>query len=655
MKTTLLLIFALVALNVSAKKFIIQDFFNEPTDINAIRYVVNDINDEKCALIRIYTDIKNLEFNSNLGIAKKEIKSDGEIWIYVSPNEKRLEISAVDFMPVSYNFPLKIESTKVYIMKLTSDDQPIRKVEGKGGLTINTNPEGAIVLIDGLPLSNKNTPLDLPDVLALDYKVILTKDRFFPIDTMITVEAEKNSSYMFNLIPKFSDVVINTIPAGAVVTIDDAEVGRTPLILAGEIQGLTHGEHIINIQHKDCYDLNKVIKIEPGKDTFNFELLQVNGTLSVRTIPDGANVYVDDKFLGITPIFDSKINMGNKIINISKEGFSTINHRMSVIENQQVILIDTLEKLINMTINTVPEGAQLLLNGQYMGITPVRIPLLYGINDFTFMKKDYVKKIVQENITKGKTKYEFEYRLDLDQYEVQVLSNPDSANVYIRGEFKGVTPCKIYLPNEKTKIKFERSKFITSTKKIKPGDTNYTIKGELRKTVKESKTIGFCFEKWNQPNDYKARFDVGNLLILKGGWKNFKENISVDSANFRGIFTGNVELSPTIPVTRYAEICPFAGIGAEVGLNDTLGLFKNISQPFINSFNYSFGSYFYANIINNLQVYIQLAWVNQIGDVTYNENYIDNDAVNNKTWNDFFPGRYGFRTAIGVRIRLGVN
>ena len=143
------------------------------------------------------------------------------------------------------------------------------------------------------------------------------------------------------------------------------------------------------------------------------------------------------------------------------------------------------------------------------------------------------------------------------------------------------------------------------------------------------------------------------MLILKGGWVNYNENIVANSTSFKGLFTGTVEFSPTIPVTKYAEICPFAGVGIEMGLMDTLSFFDNFTKTVIHSYNYSFGSYVYANIINNLQVYFQFAWVNQLNNVNYNESYFNNEYMNDKNWNDIFPNRYGFRTAIGIRIRLG--
>ena len=659
MKTLLLFIFILLGLNLSAKKFVPSKIVHDPTSVQAIMYSKTDINGNKCALLIIRTDLTDIDliFDTRMGITERKKKSNNEIWLYISPGEKSLEISAPNFMPASIIFSEKINSSSVYYLELDSDDQPLRTVEGKGGISINTNPEGAIVLIDGLGMAdlNKHTPFSMSDVNALEYKITLTKNRFFALDTIMTVEAGKNSSYFFNLEPKFSDVTITSEPSGAIVTIEGDEKGRTPLELNGELLGLLHGEHNIKIVHEDCYQFNKAIVINPNEENiFHFELSEINGTISVRTIPDGANVRIDGEFLGITPIHKNKINTGSKIIEIDKEGYSSVRYKRKVIENEQVFFNDTLTEVGDMQINTKPEGAQFFFNGKYMGMTPVRIKTALGVHEFKFVKKDYVVQFVQEDI-KGDIvkKLKFEYKLDLEQYEIQVFSEPDSVNVYVRGELKGVTPCKIYLPNEKTKIKFEKAKYISSTKKLKPGDTDFVLNGELRKTVKEIQTVGFCFERWD-PKDYKARFDIGNLAIFKFGWNNFENDVIFNNISFKGIGSATFEFSPTFPVTRYGEISPFGGIGYEAGIrSDTLNYIDNMFNPAISSVYYSFGSYFYVNIINNLQVYLQLAWLNQINDVKFNEDDFSNIPDQEKNWDNIFKGRYGFRTAFGIRIRLG--
>ncbi len=662
MKKLLLIILIFSGVSVNAKKFIVEEFFHDPTDITARRNVKTDINGNRCALVRIYTDIVDLSFDSNLGITEKQYQSNNEIWVYISPGEKRLELSAPNFMPLTFNFPVAIENSEVYIMKLTSDEQPIRTVEGKGGITINTVPEGAAVIIDGLPGVNRKTPFDLQEIMALDYKVILSKDRYFALDTMVTVAAEKNSSYMFTLKPKFADIVINSEPEGAVVSINDVEMGRTPLELKGEELGLDHGQHIIQLEHKDCYTMTNTIVVEPNKENqYYFELNQINGTISIRTIPDGANVYVDNRFLGITPIFNNKINKGNKIIDISKEGFTSVRHKLKVGENEQIVLMDTLNVAKTMTINTDPEGAKFLLNGKYMGITPVRIPQILGLIEFTFIKQDYVDQHIQEKITSNNLKYE--YDLDLTQYEVTVMSEPDSANIYVRGEFKGVTPCKVFLPNEKTKIRFERTKYIPSFEKMRPGDTDFILTGRLRKRIKESRSVGFSLEKnWNSPKDYTARFDIGNFLLFKVGWKSFEQLVLLNNVPFKGLTNGEVSLSPVIPITRYAELCPFVGIGYEWGLRDSTNFYDNTSAPALSSGFYSYGAYIYLNsitnlnvrIINKFQFYVQIAQTDALEkEVRYNEDYFGLDQVKDVEWNDIFLNRFGLRTSVGIRLRLG--
>lgn len=71
-------IFALVLLfsllnttNIFAQKLIVSNYKHHPTDISAREYEVMDINDEPCALIKIYTGFKGLKVDGNRGVEKQ--------------------------------------------------------------------------------------------------------------------------------------------------------------------------------------------------------------------------------------------------------------------------------------------------------------------------------------------------------------------------------------------------------------------------------------------------------------------------------------------------------------------------------------------------------------------------------------------------------
>lgn len=655
MRKFILLFFVLASLSASAKKFVIEDFFYDPNDLLARSSGKKDINGDRCAIIRVLTDIQNLSFDSNMGITKVWPKENNEIWLFVSPGEKRLEISAPDFMPEVFVIPKKIESACVYWLKLTSDDVPLRVVEGRGNLSITTNPPGAKVYLEGIPNENKVTPVVFENINALDYKLILSKDRYFTLDTTVAVQAEKNTTLNFMLSPKFSDVTITSEPEGALVLIDEVEKGRTPLKLHGEADGLDHGEHLISLSHKDCYDLHKNIKVTPGlENTFDFEINQISGTLNIRTIPDGATVRLDNKFVGITPLFNVKVNKGKKILDINKAGYSGIRKEIKIGEDEELVLLDTLSESKTMLINTKPEGAQLYVNEMYLGVTPVKIPVVKGENDFKFVMKDYVTKEVTENITGEQLK--FEYRMDFQQYEVKVNSEPQGANVYIKSELKGVTPCNVFLPNDKVRIKWEKTGFIPRQQKLKPGETDFEITTDMRRRVKESETVGFCFEFFGD-KEYKARFDAWNFLILKLGWQKFEDNVFVGDAEFKSLGNFELQLSPTFPITRYAELSPFCGVGREWAVNDTSSIFKSMASPSLSTFYYNYGAYVYGNIINNVQVYILFSYSSPIDEIKYDEEEIEESWVTEnselKKWNDIFDDRLKFKIAFGIRIRLG--
>jgi len=95
MKRRLLISIALVmgfVTNVLADEFVVKNFKLAPSDISARKYERLDINDEKCALIKIRTDIDGLSFDPRLGAEGNVEFKNGEYWLYVTSGEKVIKI-----------------------------------------------------------------------------------------------------------------------------------------------------------------------------------------------------------------------------------------------------------------------------------------------------------------------------------------------------------------------------------------------------------------------------------------------------------------------------------------------------------------------------------------------------------------------------------
>jgi hypothetical protein len=75
-----------------SQNFKVISFEEDMSDLSAVSYARTDVNDDKCAIIKVYTNLDNLYFETRLGIEGDIVNKTGEFWIYVSPKEKQLKM-----------------------------------------------------------------------------------------------------------------------------------------------------------------------------------------------------------------------------------------------------------------------------------------------------------------------------------------------------------------------------------------------------------------------------------------------------------------------------------------------------------------------------------------------------------------------------------
>ncbi len=97
-----------LSLEIGAQTFRVLTFEEDLSDLSAIKYERKDVNDQKCAIIKIYTNLNSLFFETRLGIEGDIVTKTGEFWVYVSPKEKMLKIIKKGYIPLEYVIPVNI-------------------------------------------------------------------------------------------------------------------------------------------------------------------------------------------------------------------------------------------------------------------------------------------------------------------------------------------------------------------------------------------------------------------------------------------------------------------------------------------------------------------------------------------------------------------
>ena len=97
-----------------------------------------------------------------------------------------------------------------------------------------------------------------------------------------------------------------------------------------------------------------------------------DGSLTVKTDPEGIEVWLDDKFIGDSPVFDKKLKGGRynlKLVDPVQHS-STI-EEIFIQENETTVIEKTIKsKYGTLKVQTDPEGAQVYISTE-LGNTPV--------------------------------------------------------------------------------------------------------------------------------------------------------------------------------------------------------------------------------------------------------------------------------------------
>ena len=104
----------------------------------------------------------------------------------------------------------------------------------------------------------------------------------------------------------------------ALVFIDGHYAGKTPL----DKSDVAAGQHAITITKEGFETLNRVVNLKKesvSKYAFALKKLEKKGTISVRTNPEGASVYLGITYLGESPLTNIVVPLGQNRLRIEKE------------------------------------------------------------------------------------------------------------------------------------------------------------------------------------------------------------------------------------------------------------------------------------------------------------------------------------------------
>lgn len=295
------------------------------------------------------------------------------------------------------------------------------------------------------------------------YQLSLSNEGYHDIETRLVVSEEQAQTHPFTMrklpgIVSFSSAGL----AGARVRIDGVDLGLTPLVDVA----VEPGEHQLSVSRDRYLDYAQSITIE-GRSTvqsYDAQLEPAWANVSLNTSPSGADVLVDGELLGTTPL-NAEVLQGQRDFTLKLVGHKAWQEQFDVLAGEDFAVpqveLEPADGLVFIRSN--PSAASVTIGGEFKGLTPLEVALPPAqAHELTLLKNGYHSNKIS---IRTQADQEREINIDLDPIlaKVNVLAEPNDAELYVNGEFRGVANQTLELMAASQQIEIRKPGFVPYT------------------------------------------------------------------------------------------------------------------------------------------------------------------------------------------------
>jgi hypothetical protein len=271
-------------------------------------------------------------------------------------------------------------------------DIALARAEAPSGTLLVTSDAGGDVYIDG---ARKDvTPAIIPGITAGDHVVEVRREGIAPWRQTVTVIAGQQVKVAANFGAAASGNgslrVISNEPE-VEVYVDGEDKGKAPI----SMNDTRPGEHIIGARKKGFKPQEQTVRVASNENaivSFRMEVAppdRPHAGLKVQSTVANAEVFLDGSSLGRAPIDRNDLDPGKHYVSVHRDGYSDFKREIVLQENQAVTLVADLSASGSLRILSTPEGAEVRLDGELIGRTPVVHDASAGDHVVEFKLKGY--------------------------------------------------------------------------------------------------------------------------------------------------------------------------------------------------------------------------------------------------------------------------
>lgn len=440
---------------------VVGELTEDPTDqtANTTGTIKTDLNDKRCAIIKVETTQRGLTFEIGTSTAITAIeeqndKHPAEVWLWVSEGTRKLKIQHAQLGVCNYSFPLRVKGGMTYLMKLATGkvQQIVEELQHQQFLKLRVEPKTANVTI-----GEKNVYLDADGLASEflefgDYTIRCQANNYHPYVMKYTINkmGDEPQELTIRMKPAFGWITIkdSTGIAGARVLIDDEEIGVVPVGGEGlRTENLKSGQHRIRVERKLYSPFVTQVMVQDSVNTIIFPKLEANfATTKVMCADPEADIYINKEKRG-RGTWSGPLETGSYQFEARRPYHRNVTRTFSITKQNMGddITLDSPTPINGqLRISSNPLDAAVEIDGKSVGSTPIfKSQILTGPHKLRFTRAGYMPVEMTIDVTaSGIT--EVNPSLS-NQCSFAVNSNADNLKVNVLNE-KGVLVASGHTP-----------------------------------------------------------------------------------------------------------------------------------------------------------------------------------------------------------------